>query len=290
MLGPATPPTVLCWGSVEGTAMPELFEVAAVAGFAGVTVTPAMYFAAVERGMSGAGLRARLDDHGIRVSVVDPLLAALPGCPSPDSVAPRFRSTFEHDEDDCYRVAHDLGATTINVAHYMGAPTPISELTDAIGGVCERARREGLAITVEFMPEGSIPDLAVAARIVHDTGAPNVGVMLDTWHFFRTGGRPDDVRALPAGTVAGMQLSDAAAALRGAGTRARADDRLMPGAGAIPLVEILTIVLGDRPDLDAGIEVFGATAPPLETALRCATSLRAVLAQAGTHRDALPGS
>ncbi len=267
------PRKVLCWGTVEGTPIPELIEVAAATGFDGITVTPAMYFAARADGHSDADLRARLADGGIVVSVVDPLLAALPGCPAPESVAPRFRATFEHGEADCFRAALALGARAVNVAHYMGAPTPVEELADAVAGVCRRAAPHGLSVCVEFMPEGGIPDLGTAAHIVELTGAPNAGVMLDVWHFFRTGGEPADLAALPPGTVTGLQLSDARAELRGVGTTARVSDRLLPGAGAIPLAEILAAVRVVDAPIDWGVEVFNTERPALEMAAAASAAL-----------------
>ena len=168
----------------------------------------------------------------------------------------------------------------MNVAHYMGAPTPVDALAEAVAGVTARAAQHGLTVCVEFMPEGSIVDVATAAHIVELTGAPNAGVMLDTWHFYRTGGRPADVRALPPGTVKGLQVSDARPELFGVGTDARVRDRLMPGDGAIPLVEILTAVLGTGPDVpDVGVEVFDTKRPALEMATAASAALARVLAQ-----------
>jgi sugar phosphate isomerase/epimerase len=246
----------LCWGTVEGTPIPRLVEIAAATGYGAVTVTPAMYFEARAAGHSDADLRTRLDASGIAVAVVDPLLAALPGCPAPDTVAPRFRATFEHGEADCVQVALALGAPTINVAHYMGAPTPVDVLAEAVAGVARRVAEHGLAVCVEFMPEGSLTDLGTALRIVESADTPNVGILLDTWHFFRTGGRADDVASLPAGTITALQVSDARAELFGVGTDARVRDRMLPGEGAIPLVEILTAVFAAHPVRDVGVEIF----------------------------------
>jgi sugar phosphate isomerase/epimerase len=219
-------------------------------------VTPAMYFEARAAGHSDADLRARLDANGVAVAVVDPLLAALPGCPAPDAVAPRFRATFEHGEADCVQVALALGAPRINVAHYMGAPTPVDALADAVAGVARRVADQGLALCVEFMPEGSLTDLATALRVVQAAETRNVGILLDTWHFFRTGGGPGDVAALPPGTITALQVSDARAELFGVGTDARVRDRVLPGEGAIPLVEILRAVFAAHPVRDVGVEIF----------------------------------
>jgi sugar phosphate isomerase/epimerase len=267
------PRKVLCWGTVEGTPLPELVDLAAATGFAGITVTPAMYFAARAAGHTDAELRARLADRGVIVSMIDPLLAALPGCPAPESVAPRFRATFEHGEADCFRAALALGAPAINAAHYMGAPTPVDALAEAVAGVCQRAAQHGLTVCVEFMPEGSITDLATAARIVEMTGAPNAGVMLDVWHFFRTNGEVADVAALPAGTVKGLQLSDARAELRGVGTNARVRDRLLPGDGVIPLTGILAAIGDVDHNVDWSIEVFDTQRPAPEMAAAASAAL-----------------
>jgi sugar phosphate isomerase/epimerase len=245
-----------CWGTVEGAPIPQLVEIAAATGYGAVTVTPAMYFEARAAGHSDADLRARLDANGVAVAVVDPLLAALPGCPSPDSVAPRFRATFEHGEADCVQVALALGAPRVNVAHYMGAPTPVDALAEAVAGVARRVAEHGLAVCVEFMPEGSLTDLDTALAIVEAADTPNVGILLDTWHFFRTGGRPEDVAALPGGTITGLQVSDARSELFGVGTDARVRDRMLPGEGAIPLVEILRAVFAAHPVRDVGVEIF----------------------------------
>ena len=274
-----TPPLrpTLCWGTAEGTPLPELVDLAAATGYPAITVTPAMYFDALDAGFSDADLRARLDDRGIEVAVVDPLLAALPGCPSPDSVAPRFRPTFEHDTEDCIRAALALRAPLLNVAHYMGAPTPLDALAEAVAGVADRAASDGLALSVEFMPEGSIKDLETTVRVVERAGAANVGVLLDTWHFFRTGGRPEDVRALAPGTITALQVSDARAELFGVWENARVRDRMLPGDGDIPLVEILQAVFDAHPVRDVGVEVFDTTrsAPGLAAGSR--TALERVL-------------
>jgi sugar phosphate isomerase/epimerase len=246
----------LCWGTVEGAPIPRLVDIAAATGYGAVTVTPAMYFEARAAGHSDAELRSRLDANGIAVAVVDPLLAALPGCPAPESVAPRFRATFEHGEADCVQVALALGAPLINVAHYMGAPTPVDALAESVAGVARRVAEHGLAVCIEFMPEGSLTDLGTALRIVESADAPNVGILLDTWHFFRTGGRPKDVAALPPGMITALQVSDARAELFGVGTDARVRDRVLPGEGAIPLVEILRAVFAAHPVRDVGVEIF----------------------------------
>jgi sugar phosphate isomerase/epimerase len=266
----------LWWGTVEGASLTTLAEVAGAAGFGSISVTPAMYFAARDEGMSDDELAAVLGRTGVTVAMIDPLIAGLPGSRDPASVARRFRSTFEYGAADAFRAARALGAKSVNIAHYMGAPTPIAELTDAVGMIARDAAGQGLEILVEFMPEGGIRDLADAAAIVAGAGAPNVALMLDTWHFFRTGGDLTDLQRLPPGAIGAVQVGDAAADAWGTGANPPSADRLLPGDGAIALREIVAIARRNNPDVVIGIEVFNRSqvdAPPLDRAIAAATAM-----------------
>jgi sugar phosphate isomerase/epimerase len=275
--------SLLCWGTIEGAPMHELVATAALAGFTGVSITPAMYFASRALGRSDRDLRAELDDLGVAVMVIDPLITGLPGIPSPDDVGPRFRSTFVYDERDCYRAAEAVGARAINVAHYLGAPTELGVLADAIGAMAERAAPKGIDVLVESMPDGAIPDVTAAAAIVAAVGADNCGLMLDTWHHWRCGGDLAELRALPPSTIRAVQLSDALDDVRGSGPRPPTRDRLMPGDGVIPLAEVVAIARANCADVILGIEVFNrelAARPVDERSVPAKASLDTVVAAA----------
>lgn len=267
----------LCWGTCEGAPFDELVAAAAEAGCSSVAVTPAMYFAERAAGRSGASLRERLDASGIDVAMLDPLIRGLPGALDPSEIGPRFRSTFEHDENDCYEAAAALGARAINIAHYLGRPTPPADLAAAIRGVATRAADRGLGIYVEFMPEGAIPDLSVALEIVERVALPSVGILFDTWHFFRSGGTVEQVEALPDHAVHGVQVSDAPAELFGTGLTPPSPDRIAPGLGAIPLVPILRALARKHPPLVVALEVFNRATrrdPAAERARNAADAYR----------------
>ena len=266
----------LWWGTIEGAGIATLAEVAGTAGFGSISITPAMYFEARARGMSNADLVGLLAHADVGVAMIDPLIHGLPGSPDPMSVARRFRSTFEHGADDAFRVAEAVGAKAVNIAHYMGAPTPLEQLIDAIGALGRDASARGLGLLVEFMPEGGIRDLTDAAAIVAGVAAANVALMLDTWHFFRTSGTLAQLEELPPGTIGAVQVGDAPAAAWGTGVDPPSADRLLPGDGAVPIRDIVAIARRNNPAVVVGIEVFNRAsidAEPLTRAHAAAAAM-----------------
>ncbi|MCB0994974.1 MAG: sugar phosphate isomerase/epimerase [Acidimicrobiales bacterium] len=274
--------TCLCWGTVEGVGALELARVAALAGFDTISLTPAMVLEGAEQAGSIDGLAGRIADAGVGMAMIDPLMRGLPGAPEPDQVGRRFRSTFLHGEDVVLDVALGLGAQAVNVAHFLGADTPTDALVEHLAGVAERFDRHGLTLLVEFMPEGSIPDLATAAAIVAGIGRPNVALTVDTWHLARTGEGPTDVAALPPGMVGVVQVADGGKDIIGTWTSPPTAERLQLGQGALPLVNTLRIVAERHPQAVVAVEVFDrhrADDPAEERAGDAAASLRSVLGQ-----------
>ena len=125
---------------------------------------------------------------------------------------------------------------------------------------------------------GSSAGAEEVPRVEQDPDVRRAG-KLDTWHFFRTGGRSEDVHALAPGTITALQVSDARAELFGVWENARVRDRMLPGDGDIPLVEILQAVFDAHPVRDVGVEVFDTTRSAPELAAGSRTALDRVLAQ-----------
>ena len=133
------------------TNLVELAAAAAAAGFDCVTSTTRLF----ERsGGDAADLRARVEEHGVRVTFVDGLATALPGTDLPPG---------EATIDDCIHIAHATGADAINLVHMTGRPMPLAEMADAFGRACEHAAPEDIRLAIEFIPDTGIPDFATAA-------------------------------------------------------------------------------------------------------------------------------
>jgi sugar phosphate isomerase/epimerase len=245
----------------------ELAVAGAAAGFACVTTTPALY---TRTAAQFDDLRARVEDHGVRVTFIDGLCTALPGTNLPPG---------EPTLDDCIAMAHATGAGAINVVHATGVPTPITALADAFAVACERAAGEDLRLAIEFLPDTGIPDFATAAAVVRGAGASNGSVLVDTWHFARGGGDFADLDDDAVALIGGVQLSD----------RTPDQDhepyvprkgRKIPGDGALPLARLTSDVRRAHPELPIGVEVLSDEIDALgldEGARRLAASLHPLL-------------
>jgi sugar phosphate isomerase/epimerase len=247
----------LCWGTVHQASLLELIDVAALHGFPTITVPPHVFELCLASGATVASVRQRLAQTGIRVTVIDALTRDLPGSPPIDEVPAVWRDNWKYGLDDLIRMAEALEAPTINITHYLGKPVTPREMAQAIAGLGARAGRHGLQLSLEFMPETSLASLGATAKIVQLSGADNVGIMLDTWHLLRSGGGAEEIGALPAGSLTGVQLNDRSTdAMRSA--HEAVWDRSLPGEGAAPLNEIVPAILNNTPGVGIEIEVFSS--------------------------------
>ncbi len=273
---------VLCAGTLASTPLPERIEAAAAAGFQGLSLFLDDLEGARAAGHSDADLRARLADRGLAVAELDPLLTWAPGTEPPGDTPREGQGFFRWREDDFYRAAEAVGARSINAALFASEPIPEDALAEGFAGLCDRAADHGLLVHLEFMPFAQIATLEVALRLVEAAGRPNGGVMLDAWHHFRGGGKPDAVRS-HARRILGVQLDDAPAAAEPDPVDETLHRRLLPGEGDAGVVELVRALREGGSPAPLGVEVFSdelAKLPPRELAHRAGDALRAVRARA----------
>jgi sugar phosphate isomerase/epimerase len=201
----------LCAGTIPRAGFRERVDAAAEAGFAAITLFPEHYLDAVAReGLDPSAMRRHLQGAGIFVHQVDPLLDWY----STDATRSELR---------LYEAAEATGATSVNVAPAFAPTEDLGFLTDRLGALGERAAARGLSIDLEFLPWSSIPNLGTAISVVEACGLRNVGVMLDSWHFFRSGGQVSELTTDLVAHVTGVQLNDAPRVPARRGARERWD-------------------------------------------------------------------
>lgn len=274
-----TPELELCWGTVAADTAEQVLRAGAAGGYAAVTLTPYLAHQALESAGNRASIHALTDELGVQVSVIDPLIAALPGLPVGDGIPPQYRSFFAYDTVAVLEIAEAVGARTVNIAHFLGERVEFARLVDAIGSVCAGAAGRGLAIALEFLPDSGIPSLSEALAILQAVAAPNAGLTVDSWHLARSGGTVAQVAALAPGMVRVLQLSDRIAPAPDAPYTIMSD-RLLPGTGELDLAGLVRAARANNPALRIGVEVFSEQLrreSAADAAVIAANALRAVL-------------
>lgn len=145
------------------------------------------------------------------------------------------------------RVAAELGAGGVLVT---GDDAEHTRLVDTFGAFCDAASGFGLNADLEFVPWLAIDDVAAAVRVVGAAARRNGGILVDTLHLDRSGGRASDLAAVPSDWLHYLQISDAGAQR----PKNVADmihtarqERLLPGDGALDLIAMLNAMPFDIP-------------------------------------------
>jgi sugar phosphate isomerase/epimerase len=167
-------------------------------------------------------LKAVLADRGIAISIAEGL-----GVSAGADAAERAA-----DMD----IFADLGALRINAVD-MGVER--ARAFDQLAMLAQMADERGMEFSIEFTPVFTIRSLPEALEAVEYIGSGKATVLIDTMHFFRSGGTVRQVAELDPALIGHVQLSDV--------PRKGADDymaeamsgRMIPGQGELPLREFV---------------------------------------------------
>ena len=279
----AVPEIGLACANLLQLTLPEFVDVAERAGFRRITARPYAFARALDTGWTEAAFQRRLADAGIAVTMIDALTHAFPGMRAVSDLDADVQARLPPDvldppdEPTCFRAATVLGASIVNVTHYMGRPLPVAVLADALRDVARRAAALDLRLSLEFFPDSGLPDANVAQSVIAACGEANVGLLLDVFHLDRSGGTIDDVRRLPPGAIAGIQLSDRTRPAPGV-AHVPLGGRLLPGEGELPLRALIEAALENSPDATVDLEVLNdelRALPPDDAAAQLAAAASA---------------
>ncbi|BBF99171.1 MULTISPECIES: sugar phosphate isomerase/epimerase family protein [Pseudonocardia] len=226
---------------------------AAAAGFTGIGLRVSDYR---DAGREDAAIRDLLAEHELRVLELEHTWD--------------WSGAGDPVEDVVFRFADRIGVRQLNVPMFVDHP--VATLVRGFAGLCDRAAAHGLLIGLEFLPYAHVRTLPAAAEIVGSADRPNGGLVIDLWHWFRSGATPADLQHVPADTIHSVQLCDVA-------PRAEADlmnearhRRLLPGQGAGDTTAVLDALAAHGVRSPASVEVFSDVldSSPAETAARLA--------------------
>ena len=186
------------------------------------------------------------------------------------------------------RVAEAVNAETVIV---VPSPRPKGVSLAAIERESVRILRElsalarphGVRLAYEFLgfADCTVNSLAQCAAIVEKVARPNVGLVLDTFHFFAGGSSLASIRRLNPAKIFIVHLNDVERVPR----RKMHDAlRLFPGKGILPLAGILRALKGIGYTGRFSVEIFRPqywNRPPLQVAREALATAQAALRRAG---------
>lgn len=143
------------------------------------------------------------------------------------------------------------------------------------------AGEASLSISFEFIghPDATVNDFLSAYDIVVNVDRPNVGLVLDCFHFHAMGSRVEDLEQSDPSRIFIVHLDDAEDLPRGA---LRDEHRLWPGEGAIDLDAILGTLKKNGWDGPITVELFRPeyyALPPEEVVRKAYESARDVVSR-----------
>lgn len=182
-------------------------------------------------------------------------------------------------------VAAELGVRHIlTQAH----DTDWDRLVQNFGSLCDLLATYSLTADVEFLTWTKMRALEDALRLLRAAERTNIGIVIDTLHFFRSGCSVETIREVPAQWLHFIQISDAPGtspdSIEGLIFAAR-EDRLEPGRGELDLFGLLAEL---PPEIDIAVEIpnsrLAAEASDEQRSARALEATKALVAKVSQAR------
>src|SRR5262245_9937405 len=170
------------------------------------------------------------------------------------------RITLLVECDELCRLAFEIGCPNLVVVPGrlpVGSTRPqvIEESARTLEQLSVIAERYGVALAFEFLgqPDCSVQTLDLASEIVTRVGKPNVGLVIDSFHFYAGGSTIESIDGLDARQLFIFHINDAEDR-----PREQLEDRhrLLPGLGILPLSQIVEALRRIGYDGVTSVEIF----------------------------------
>lgn len=274
---------VLAAGTVQSTPFLERLEPARAAGFTEVSMFAADFEAMAERGIDAAEIRARVSDAGLGISEVEIVGNWLPGEPRKRGMPAWLIGLLQRmTPERVVEIAAAVGARGITVGDMLDPDCDLGAAAAAFARVCACADQASLHVALEFIPTGRVATLDQGWEVVRRAGSRNGGLLVDSWHFFRSGSSLEQLASIPGEAIVSVQIGDAPAAVEADLDHAMSHDRLLPGEGDLDLPGFLRALAQTGSRAPIAVEVFSdalAAEPVAEVAARCADRARRLVDQ-----------
>jgi len=176
----------------------------------------------------------------------------------------RDSSAFDLIKAECAELSHVAAAIECPFIVVVPGPLPQSNVTReqvvtesvrVLNELCDIAARHDVSLAFEFLgqPDCSVPTLDLAHEIVRATDRPNLGLVIDSFHFYAGGSTIEMLEAVDPELIYVFHINDAEDL-----PREELEDRhrLLPGLGILPLREMIKAFRKIGYDKVASVEIF----------------------------------
>jgi 2-keto-myo-inositol isomerase len=176
----------------------------------------------------------------------------------------RDEQAFEAIKRECVelsKVAAEIGCPFIVVVpgrlpnEYVTNAEIVTESSGVLTELCDIAGSYGVSLAFEFLgqPDCSVQTLDLAHEIVRSVDRRNLGLVIDSFHFYAGGSTIESIEILDPELIYVFHINDAEDL-----PRERLEDRhrLLPGLGILPLREMVAAFRRIGYDKVASVEIF----------------------------------
>ncbi len=131
----------------------------------------------------------------------------------------------------------------------------IAESVRVLAELCDIAARHDVSLAFEFLGQAdcSVQTLDLAYEIVRATNRKNLGLVIDSFHFYAGGSTTEMIEAVDPGLIYVFHINDAENLPR---EKLLDKHRLLPGLGILPLREMIAAFRKIGYDKVASVEIF----------------------------------
>ena len=263
--------------TLDTTPLAEVLRIARTTGWDAIELRRLDFKRAAERGQSAADVLDLVRRSGLPVACVGVEVGWM------FAEGAERRRLLDAFDESC-RWATALGCATVMSPVDRGQG-PVEQAIRSVREVGDIAARHPVRLALEFNSQSAqFNTLAAVREVLREAGHPQCGILLDTYHFGRSGGDPANLDRLSPDEIVYIQFSDVPRAGLEPG---KALDRLPPGQGSVPFRAIFR-----RPPVAAyaGYLSYEAPNPAAWTRDPEATAREALAATRGALAGVAPGT
>ncbi len=241
------------------TDVEEQIKIASKAGYQGIDFGYLDVAKYLKNGNSIKKLVDMLDKNNLVVSHFDCLAGwqfndGLPLVCELENKTGKKKEDIIREAEEFLKVCSELRCQYVLTVSAIEESGSINSAANDLARVNELINKYGRLVAFEYVGFAKqINNLSIAMEIIRKTGCQNIGVLLDTFHFYVGGSTINDLEKLPLEDIALVHINDSKDKPRNVLTDL---DRIFPGDGIIPLEQILAVLKNKGYSGYLSVEIF----------------------------------